>query len=73
MDFAHANNASTAIVWLSFNILTATEEDLKNGVHGAVPIPPHDVRKEDVIEGLVTNVKAMIKADRKITALNNFK
>ncbi|GAA0150275.1 dehydratase [Lithospermum erythrorhizon] len=45
------------------------EEDLKNGVDGAVPIPPHDARKEDVIEALVTNVKAMIKADRKITAL----
>lgn len=45
------------------------EEDLKNGVDGAVPIPPHDALKEEVIEALIANVKAMIEADRKITAL----
>lgn len=45
------------------------EEDLKLGVEGAVPVPPDDVGKEEVIAALVANVQAMIKADRKITAL----
>ncbi|KAL8510216.1 hypothetical protein ACS0TY_017146 [Phlomoides rotata] len=44
------------------------EEDLKYGVADAVPIPS-DGEKEEVIAALVTNVGAMIKADRKITAL----
>ncbi|CAK9318143.1 unnamed protein product [Citrullus colocynthis] len=45
------------------------EEDLENGVAGAVPIPPDNAGKEEVIVALVANVEAMIKADRKITAL----
>lgn len=34
-----------------------------------MPIPPDDAGKEKVIDSLVANVDAMIKADRKITAL----
>ncbi|KAG6577000.1 putative bifunctional methylthioribulose-1-phosphate dehydratase/enolase-phosphatase E1 1, partial [Cucurbita argyrosperma subsp. sororia] len=45
------------------------EEDLKKGVAEAVPIPPDNAGKEEVIAALVANVEAMIKADRKITAL----
>ncbi|XP_043810842.1 probable bifunctional methylthioribulose-1-phosphate dehydratase/enolase-phosphatase E1 isoform X3 [Manihot esculenta] len=45
------------------------EDDLAQGVDGAVPIPPDDTGKEEVIAALVANVEAMIKADRKITAL----
>ena len=45
------------------------EEDLEKGVAGAVPIPPDNAGKEEVIAALVANVEAMIKADRKITAL----
>ncbi|CAI9784220.1 unnamed protein product [Fraxinus pennsylvanica] len=44
------------------------QEDLENGVAGAVPIPS-DGGKEEVIAALVANVEAMIKADRKITSL----
>lgn len=35
----------------------------------SVPIPSASVGKDSVIEALVKNVEAMIKADRKITAL----
>ena len=42
---------------------------MKQGVDGAVPIPTDDAGKEEVIAALVANVEAMIKADRKITAL----
>ncbi|KAF7822700.1 putative bifunctional methylthioribulose-1-phosphate dehydratase/enolase-phosphatase E1 [Senna tora] len=45
------------------------QSDLEQGVAGALPIPPDDAGKEEVIAALVTNVEAMIKADRKITAL----
>ncbi|XP_077226771.1 haloacid dehalogenase-like hydrolase family protein isoform X2 [Tasmannia lanceolata] len=45
------------------------EEDLEQGVAGSVPIPPDDAGKEEVIASLVANVEAMIRADRKITAL----
>ncbi|XP_027340472.1 probable bifunctional methylthioribulose-1-phosphate dehydratase/enolase-phosphatase E1 isoform X1 [Abrus precatorius] len=45
------------------------ESDLAQGIAGAVPIPPDDAGKEEVIAALVVNVNAMIKADRKITAL----
>ncbi|KAJ9182916.1 hypothetical protein P3X46_006849 [Hevea brasiliensis] len=45
------------------------EDDLAQGVNGAVSIPPDDEGKEEVIAALVANVEAMIKADRKITAL----
>jgi methylthioribulose 1-phosphate dehydratase/enolase-phosphatase E1 len=45
------------------------EDDLEQGVVGAVPIPPDNAGKEDVIAALVANVEAMIRADRKITAL----
>lgn len=34
-----------------------------------MPIPSDDAGKEEVIASLVANVEAMIKADRKITAL----
>ncbi|KAK4779220.1 hypothetical protein SAY86_006748 [Trapa natans] len=45
------------------------EEDLVKGIAGAVPIPPDEAGKEEVIASVVSNVDAMIKADRKITAL----
>ncbi|XP_043701902.1 probable bifunctional methylthioribulose-1-phosphate dehydratase/enolase-phosphatase E1 1 isoform X2 [Telopea speciosissima] len=45
------------------------EEDLHQGVAGAVPIPTNDTGKDEVITSLVANVEAMIKADRKITCL----
>ncbi|XP_030489753.2 probable bifunctional methylthioribulose-1-phosphate dehydratase/enolase-phosphatase E1 1 isoform X2 [Cannabis sativa] len=45
------------------------QDDLENGVSGASPIPSYDAGKEKVIAALVANVEAMIKADRKITAL----
>ena len=34
-----------------------------------MPLPPDDAGKEEIIAALVANVEAMIKADRKITAL----
>lgn len=34
-----------------------------------MPIPSDDVGKKEVVAALVANVDAMIKADRKITAL----
>lgn len=56
--------------WLPHTILfLQVEEDLENGIPGAVPIPPDDAGKNDVIAALVANVEAMIKADRKITSL----
>lgn len=45
------------------------QDDLEKGVLGSVPIPPDDAGKEELIDSLVKNVEAMIKADRKITAL----
>ncbi|KAG5409320.1 hypothetical protein IGI04_005639 [Brassica rapa subsp. trilocularis] len=45
------------------------EEDLRQGVTGAVPVPHTDEGKDEVIAAIVSNVEAMIKADRKITAL----
>ncbi|XP_002528256.2 probable bifunctional methylthioribulose-1-phosphate dehydratase/enolase-phosphatase E1 [Ricinus communis] len=48
---------------------TQVEDDLARGVNEAVSIPPDDAGKEEVIAALVANVEAMIKADRKITAL----
>ncbi|KAJ7948665.1 Enolase-phosphatase E1 [Quillaja saponaria] len=45
------------------------QNDLEQGVAGAVPIPSADAGKEEVIAALVANVESMIKADRKITAL----
>ncbi|KAK4398374.1 putative bifunctional methylthioribulose-1-phosphate dehydratase/enolase-phosphatase E1 1 [Sesamum angolense] len=44
------------------------QEDLENGVVGAVPIPSNG-EKQEIIAALVANVEAMIKADRKITSL----
>ncbi|KAL0399399.1 UNVERIFIED_CONTAM: putative bifunctional methylthioribulose-1-phosphate dehydratase/enolase-phosphatase E1 1 [Sesamum radiatum] len=44
------------------------QEDLENGVVGAVPIPSNGEKRE-IIAALVANVEAMIKADRKITPL----
>lgn len=49
--------------------LLQVQDDLEKGVNGAVPIPPEQAGKEEVIAALVANVEAMIKADRKITAL----
>lgn len=43
--------------------------DLDQGIVGAVPIPSDYVGKELVIASLVANVEAMIRADRKVTAL----
>ncbi|KAK9209196.1 hypothetical protein WN944_001560 [Citrus x changshan-huyou] len=51
------------------NLHCQVEDDPKQGVAGAVPIPPSDAGKEEVIAALVANVDAMIKADPKITAL----
>lgn len=48
---------------------TQVLDDLEKGISGSTPIPPDDAGKEEVIESLVANVEAMIKADRKITAL----
>ncbi|KAF8724024.1 hypothetical protein HU200_021031 [Digitaria exilis] len=45
------------------------EQDLAEGVAGAVPVPPEDAGKDEVIDALIANVEAMIKADRKITSL----
>lgn len=49
--------------------LLQVEEDLRQGVTGAVPIPHADEGKDEVIAAMVSNVETMIKADRKITAL----
>ncbi|KAL3503204.1 hypothetical protein ACH5RR_037653 [Cinchona calisaya] len=45
------------------------QEDLEKGIAGSVPIPDDGAGKQEVIPALVANVEAMIKADRKITAL----
>lgn len=45
------------------------QNDLDQGVIGAVPIPLDYVGKELVIASLVANVEAMIRADRKVTVL----
>ncbi|CAN6443610.1 unnamed protein product [Victoria cruziana] len=45
------------------------KEDLEQEVYGSLSIPSEDAGKEDIIDSLVANVEAMIKADRKITAL----
>jgi methylthioribulose 1-phosphate dehydratase / enolase-phosphatase E1 len=45
------------------------EQDLDEGVAGAVPVPPDEAGKDGVIDALVANVEAMIEADRKITSL----
>ncbi|KAA8526822.1 hypothetical protein F0562_008949 [Nyssa sinensis] len=45
------------------------QNDLEQGIAGAMPIPSNDAGKEEVIAALVANVEAMIRADRKITAL----
>lgn len=45
------------------------QQDLENGVAGAVCIPYDAAGKMEIIMSLVTNVEAMIKTDRKITAL----
>ncbi|KAI9178562.1 hypothetical protein LWI28_027943 [Acer negundo] len=45
------------------------QNDLDQGVVGAVPIPLDYVGKELVIASLVANVESMIRADRKVTAL----
>jgi len=45
------------------------QSDLDNNMANSVPIPSASVGKDSVIEALVKNVEAMIKADRKITAL----
>lgn len=49
--------------------LLQVEQDLAKGVAGAVPVPPDEAGKDSVIDALVANVEAMIKADRKITSL----
>lgn len=45
------------------------EDDFAQSVNGAVPIPANDKGKEEVVAALVANVEAMIRSDRKITAL----
>ncbi|KAF7141369.1 hypothetical protein RHSIM_Rhsim06G0199700 [Rhododendron simsii] len=44
-------------------------DDLQQGIAGAVPIPSNDAGKQELIAALSANVQAMIRADRKITAL----
>jgi hypothetical protein len=51
--------------WLNIQI----EDDLRNGISRAVPVPPNEASKEEIINALVANVESMIKADRKITSL----
>ncbi|KAL5222524.1 hypothetical protein ABZP36_027237 [Zizania latifolia] len=43
------------------------ELDLAQGVAGAVPVPPEG--EAAIVEALAANVEAMIRADRKVTAL----
>ncbi|PWZ30111.1 putative bifunctional methylthioribulose-1-phosphate dehydratase/enolase-phosphatase E1 [Zea mays] len=45
------------------------EQDLAEGVAGAVPVPPDGAGKDRVVDALVANVEAMIAADRKTTSL----
>ncbi|GJN06602.1 hypothetical protein PR202_ga24347 [Eleusine coracana subsp. coracana] len=45
------------------------DDDLRKGISGAVPVPPGEASKEEVINALVANIESMIKADRKITSL----
>ncbi|XP_039824209.1 probable bifunctional methylthioribulose-1-phosphate dehydratase/enolase-phosphatase E1 isoform X5 [Panicum virgatum] len=45
------------------------EDDLRNGIPGAVPVPPDEAGKEEVINSLVANVESMIEADWKVTSL----
>lgn len=45
------------------------QSDLDNNIANSVPIPSAGAGKDSVTEALVKNVEAMIKADRKITAL----
>lgn len=45
------------------------QDDLEQGIAGAIPSPSDDAAKEELIAALVANVQAMIRADRKITAL----
>ncbi|CAO2198540.1 unnamed protein product [Urochloa humidicola] len=45
------------------------EQDLADGVAGAVSVPPEEAGKDAIIDALVANVEAMIEADRKITSL----
>ena len=56
------------MLWIRSSLLQV-QDDLEKGVSGAVPIPSYDAGKEKVIAALVANVEAMIKSDRKITAL----
>ncbi|KAE9590620.1 putative 2-hydroxy-3-keto-5-methylthiopentenyl-1-phosphate phosphatase [Lupinus albus] len=51
------------------DIMLLCSNDLEQGIAGAVPVPKDDTGKEEVIAAIVANVDAMIKADRKITAL----
>ena len=63
------------ILFCSINVLTnqrqtiQIEDDLRNGIAGAVPVPPDEAGKEEVINSLVANVESMIEADRKVTSL----
>lgn len=45
------------------------QNDLDQGVVGAVAVPPDYVGQDLVIPALVANVGAMIRADRKVIAL----
>uniref|UniRef100_A0ACD5X197 Uncharacterized protein n=1 Tax=Avena sativa TaxID=4498 RepID=A0ACD5X197_AVESA len=45
------------------------DQDLADGVPGAVPVPPPPAPDEEAIDALVANVEAMIDADRKLPAL----
>lgn len=54
---------------IHISYLSQVKEDLEQEVYGSLSIPSEDAGKEDIIDSLVANVEAMIKADRKITAL----
>lgn len=64
-----AYGISTSFLPQRFKTLVGFENDLQQGIIDAVPIPPSDSGKEEVIVALVANVDTMIKADLKITAL----
>ncbi|XP_021983845.1 probable bifunctional methylthioribulose-1-phosphate dehydratase/enolase-phosphatase E1 1 isoform X1 [Helianthus annuus] len=60
----------TDITQDDINLLRSqVEDDLQNGVVGAVRVPYDEAGKQAVISALVANVEGMIKSDRKITSL----
>ncbi|KAI8552542.1 hypothetical protein RHMOL_Rhmol06G0275100 [Rhododendron molle] len=65
----YSHDLFTFVILVCFYVRFQVHDDLQQGVAGAVPIPSNDAGKEELIAALVANVQAMIRADRKITAL----